>query len=88
MIKELIWEVVIKGTTYAITFAVNVKEHTENKVSRMYGLDLSGIAYVLTVLTDGTYRLYSKAQRKLYIKGRSGALRFLPHIIRNDETVH
>lgn len=87
MIKELAWEVTVRGTIYAITLIADTLKHTENKISKMYGLDLSGIAYVLAILTDGTYRLYSKAQRKFYIKGRSDTLSFLP-VVKVTETIH
>lgn len=90
--KELEMVVVIKKDTYLIDFCVDPPSVLEGsiQIEKMYGLKKDGFNYVLSTLTNGTYRLYSKKKRKLYLSGRRSALKFLPIAIgaKTSKTIH
>jgi hypothetical protein len=78
MKKELNWVVIIRDKTYDIMFSADTMKICEGplKISKMYGLERDGCSYVLTILNNGSYRLYSKEEKKLYTKGRLKAIKF------------
>jgi len=90
--KELKMVVIIKKDTYLVDSCVDSPGILEGSVQieKMYGLKKDGFNYVLSTLTNGTYRLYSKKKRKLYLHGRRSALRFLPIAIgaKVSKTIH
>lgn len=90
--KELKWVVVIKKSTYLVDFSADPPSVLDGSVQieKLYGLKKDGLSYVLSTLTNGTYRLYSKKKRKLYLHGKRSALRFLPIDIRSAKakTIH
>ena len=86
--KELKWSVVIRKDKYQITFSADAPGIVDGpvQIEKMYILEKNGLKYVLLTLTNGTYRLYSKAQKKLYFSGKRLTLRFLPVVMEVAET--
>ena len=80
--QRLNWSCCIRDMIYKITFSADMADVSDGPIfiMRMYGLEKDGFTYVLAILSNGTYRLYSKAQKKLYIKGRIAAIRWIPHV--------
>jgi hypothetical protein len=89
MIDKIIWTVFIKGEEYKIIFSADMKSFSDgpNYVTRMYGIEKHDIMYVLAILSDGTYRLYSKKKRKLYSKGKLINIKFIPYT-RVNKVIH
>lgn len=81
MITKLDWVVVVQDVHYDIFCAADMLPVCEGplKISRMYCLTRNKCNYVLAILTNGTFRLYSKAKHKLYFAGRLTSLRWLPN---------
>lgn len=90
MAKDLQWLAIIRGVKYKVEFSAKTLAISEGslKVDRMYGLKRDGFDYVLAILTNGTYRLYSKSKRKLYFAGKAKTIKFIPQIIVINDTKH
>ena len=86
--KEMKMVVVIKKDTYLIDSCVDSPGVLEGSVQieNMYGLKKDGFNYILSTLTNGTYRLYSRKKKKLYLHGKRSALKFLPIAIGSAKT--
>lgn len=86
MITKLDWIVIIKGDTYEIEFSTDSVKMPEGaiQIERMYGLNRNDMRYVLAILSNGTFRLYSKAIKKLYLKGKSSSLRWIPKTVKSE----
>ena len=81
--RELGWNVIIKNDAYQVTFSCDEFPTQDGniKIRKMYCLKKGVFYYVLTILDNGTYRLYSGAKRsKLYIKGAVSKIRFVPQL--------
>jgi hypothetical protein len=81
--RELGWNVIIKNEAYQVTFSCDEfpTQNGDVKIRKMYCLKKGVFCYVLTILSNGTYRLYSGAKKsKLYIKGPVNKIRFVPRL--------
>jgi len=90
MAKDLQWIAIIRGDKYQVDFSAKTLSISEGplRISRLYGLNKNGFDYVLAILTNGTYRLYSKGKRKLYFAGKTKTIRFIPEVIIISDTKH
>lgn len=88
--KDLQWLAIIKGEAYRVDFSANTFKLSEEQlgISRIYGLKRKGNNYVLAMLTNGTYRLYSKGQKRLHTAGKSKTIEFKPIVTLVNKTTH
>lgn len=89
MITKLDWIVIIRNEVYNIEFSTEsvTMSNSPIQISRIYVLEKNGFRYILSILTNGTYRLYSKSVKKLYLKGKCSSLRWIPKTVKS-ESIH
>jgi len=91
MINDLQWKAIIRGVEFQVDFSAKTYAKAIDgplKISRMFGLKKDGFDYILALLSNGTYRLYSKGKKKLYTAGMSKTIRFIPIVTTINETIH
>lgn len=68
----------IRNKTYIAQFRLDTSDISDApRVLQLLGLERSNVLYVLALLEDGTYRLYSKAIRKLYTAGKTKDIKWI-----------